>query len=155
MKSLKDQIDLLESLIPKYKDMHTKVSQATVGWHIEHALLSIRRIIQGVKASDASAYKRSYKLNRIIVLGFRIIPRGRAKSPKVVEPEGIINPASLKLSVYKTRQMFGEIDSLTKNQHFSHPFLGILNKRPMRKFLKVHTAHHLRIIKDIIKAASN
>jgi len=155
MKSLNEQIDLLESFIPKYADLAPSTSKASVGWHIEHSLLTIQKIIQRVKASDAAEYKSSYKFGRIIVLGFRMIPRGRAQSPKVVVPEGLIDAASLKISIYKTRQLLPELETLTKNQHFSHPVLGVLNKKPMKKFLRVHTAHHLKIIKDIIRELSS
>ena len=79
------------------------------------------------------------------------IPRGKAKAPKIVRPEGDISPETLNLSLEIVRENIKDWKTLDKNVHFQHPFFGVLNKRETEKFLILHTKHHWMIIKDILK----
>ncbi len=150
MQNLNDQLLALESYIPSYGIANPAVSSGSVGWHIEHTLLTIRKILQAVRSSDPAGFKKSFKLNRAFVFTFGRIPRGRAKAPKVVVPDGDIDATTLGSSMYYTKQMLAEIASLADNQHFQHPFLGTMNKKATMKFLRVHTRHHIKIIKKIV-----
>jgi hypothetical protein len=80
------------------------------------------------------------------------IPRGKAKAPKIVRPEGDISPETLSLSLEKVRKNIKDWKSLDKNAHFPHPFFGVLNKKETEQFLILHTRHHEMIIKDIRKS---
>ena len=85
----------------------------------------------------------------ISILGF--FPRGKAKAPKVVLPEGNITEESLKNSIEKVKIALQDWESLDKNAHFPHPVFGKLNKKSTEWFLKLHTNHHLKIVNDICK----
>jgi hypothetical protein len=80
------------------------------------------------------------------------IPRGKAKAPKIVRPEGDINPETLALSLEKVRENIKDWKSLDKTAHFPHPFFGVLNKKETERFLILHTKHHKMIINDILKS---
>ena len=154
MHGLEKQLRELEAYIPRHSEVRTAASTGSVGWHIEHSLITIRRIINAVKVSDASDYKGSFNLKRFIVLTFNTIPRGSVKAPSVVQPGADIDEATLKESYRKTLLVLSEFDGLGPNQHFPHPVFGQLNKKPTARFLYVHTAHHLKIIRDILKHAT-
>ena len=150
MEQIENLMHQLQTYIPKHGLLNPKVSKGTVGWHIEHSLLTIRKIIAGVKASDPTGYKSSFNLKRFYVLNTGLIPRGKIQSPKVVTTEGELDAVSLKQSLLTTQNSLLEITGITENQFFYHPVLGQLNKKPTIKFLAVHTSHHLKIIKEIV-----
>lgn len=152
MRRIEKQLHELEFYIPKYNQASAAVSAAAMGWHIEHCLLTIRRIIHAVQSSDEKNYKPVFKVSKFIILTSGIIPRGRATAPKEVQPPAPPDIASLKESMYKTRKLLAEMERVSGNQHFTHPIFGHLNKKPALRFLEVHTRHHLKIIRDIARA---
>jgi hypothetical protein len=90
-------------------------------------------------------------LNRFLILDvLQKIPRGKAKAPKVVQPEGDITRESLQLHLEKVHQNLENWENLDPNCYFFHPYFGNLNKKATEKFLKLHTLHHLHIIEDIL-----
>ena len=150
MKHLAALLDELERYAPHADVVNTVVSKGAVGWHIEHSLLTIRKIVEFAASTDPNAYKGAFKPARIFVLGLGIIPRGKVKSPQSVTPEFLPDPAMLSGSIAAARNSLGTLLQLEANQYFTHPMLGVLNKRPTERFLQVHTEHHLKIIRDIL-----
>ena len=144
---------ILIDLASKFDDfnrMNTVVSKSSVGWHIEHSLKTIDQIVTACKKSDSTTYRWKFKLNRFLIMDvLHKIPRGKAKAPKVVQPEGEISKESLQLHLEKVQQNLENWVDLNKNCYFTHPFFGSLNKKATEKFLVLHTKHHLQIIEDI------
>jgi hypothetical protein len=151
MKYLNNLIDELEQHILFLDKTNTTVSKASVGWHIEHSLKVLTQIIDAVEKSDPEKYKWCFNLKSTLVLSFNKIPRGKGKAPKTVIPEVNITGDTLKHHVEKTRFMINKIENLHPNHYFKHPYFGDMNLKPTKKFLGIHTNHHLKIIKDIIK----
>lgn len=140
----------LASKFDDYNRMNTVVSKSSVGWHIEHSLKTIDQIVTACKKSDSTTYRWKFKLNRFLIMDvLHKIPRGKAKAPKVVQPEGDISKESLQLHLEKVQQNLENWVDLNKNCYFTHPFFGSLNKKATEKFLVLHTKHHLQIIEDI------
>jgi hypothetical protein len=81
----------------------------------------------------------------------KTIPRGKAQAPKVVIPVEEITVDSLQESLKNTHQAITYLKDCEENQYFMHPFFGQLNKKQTIKFLAIHTEHHLKIIRDILK----
>jgi hypothetical protein len=79
------------------------------------------------------------------------IPRGKGKAPDRVVPRATYTADELQNHLNTTIEKLQIIEKIQPNQHFTHPFFGQLNKKPMLKFLKIHTNHHLHIINDILK----
>ncbi len=151
MNTLEKLITELEEHSLVHHKINSTVSSSSVGWHIEHSLMVINSIVGALEKSNPTEYK--WKLNkwRVIVLSFKRIPRGRGKAPKNVIPEVDITLDALKQSFEKTRQTIQKIENLKANNYFKHPYFGDLNLKPTTLFLSIHTNHHLKIIKDIIK----
>lgn len=142
----------LASKFDDYKRMNTVVSKSSVGWHIEHSLKTIDQIVTACKKSDSTTYRWKFKLNRFLILDVsQKIPRGKARAPKVVQPEGAISKETLQLHLKKVQQNLENWGDLNKNCYFTHPFFGNLNKKATEKFLVLHSKHHLQIIEDICK----
>lgn len=152
MPKLLELIKELELQIENLDKVNHTVSMGSVGWHIEHSLLVITQIIEGIKLSDPSKYKWEFNFKRLVILGFNKIPRGKAKAPASVQPNELLTQALLLESVNKAKNSLKELDACESNKYFTHPFFAHLNVAPTKRFFVVHTTHHLRIIKDILKA---
>ena len=152
MDRLANLLESVERFIPEYGRTVENVSKGSIGWHIEHSLLTVERIIDAVRLSDAGTYKRAFKPNHIVVLYLGFIPRGKAQAPKVVRPKSEMNAEELQAHLTNVKEKLTEINTISPKQYFLHPFLGNLNKKQTVRFLEVHTNHHLKIIKDIVTA---
>ncbi len=150
MQELSKLIKSLEEKIPMMDAANTQISSAKVGWHIQHSLLVVNSIINGLKQSDPNTYQWKFNLNKTLIFTLGKIPRGKGKAPKVVQPKEEITKDTLLESVEKANISVAELNHVQKNQYFLHPYFGHLNLKPTIKFLKIHTKHHLKIINDIL-----
>jgi hypothetical protein len=154
MQELHKLLNQLESDISSFDKVNLAVSSGSLGWHIEHSLKTIDQIVTACKNSNPSNYQWRFNFNRFLILTLaKKIPRGKAKAPKIVRPEGEISSETLGLSLSKVKENLMDWKDLDKNTHFPHPFFGILNKKETANFLALHTKHHLMIIDDILKPA--
>ena len=141
----------LQSKIPFHEKNNPLISNSSVGWHIEHSLKTIFIVVQSVKKSNPKEYKWKFNKNKLVISFIGFFPRGKAKAPKVVLPEGTITNESLQISLQKVKSALEEWESFNKNAHFYHPYFGNLNKKSTKWFLNLHTKHHWKIINDICK----
>ncbi len=127
------------------------VSQANVAWHLDHTLKVINNITENLRASNPEEYRSKFNVQRIVVHTSGVIPRGVAQSPQSVRPPDTILLDSLQLQLAMARQNLSTISSLDKNAFFAHPVFDHLDRDQTRRFLEIHTNHHLKIIKDILE----
>jgi hypothetical protein len=152
MKTLLPILTNLTEKLDAFEQVKPTVSISSVGWQIEHSLKTVDLITTACKKSDPSTYQWKFNLNRFLILDvLRKIPRGKAKAPKVVQPEGEITRESLQLHLEKVHQNLENWGKLDRNVYFFHPYFGNLHKKATERFLKLHTLHHLHIIEDILK----
>ncbi len=151
MNKLQGQLNELETKISKQDICNNDVSKSTVGWHIEHILLTINIIIEEVKKSNPANYKWSFKLPKILVFSMNKIPRGRAKAPKIVLPK-TYNELTLNEHLKISKLNIQDLENISSGNYFNHPYFGNLKLDKTIKFLEIHTNHHLKIINDIIKS---
>lgn len=153
MQELHKLLDQLQSDISSFDKVNVAVSSGSVGWHIAHSLKTIDQIVMACKHSNPTEYQWHFNFKRFLFLSVaKKFPRGKARAPKIVRPEGDIDTESLTLSLEKVKLNLKNWKSLDKNAHFPHPFFGILNKKETENFLILHTKHHGMIIKDILKS---
>ena len=151
MKKLAQLIEKLETHIPNKNVKNHVVSKSSVGWQIDHVLIVINGIISQLKKSDPKEYKSEFNLKRWIVFTTNYIPRGKAKAPKLVNPETEATTEELAEKIALARINLTEFDVLHKNNYFRHPYFNDLNVRQTKKFLTIHTEHHLKIIQDLVQ----
>ena len=128
------------------------ISKATVGWQLYHILVTINVISSALQNSNPKDYKRDFNLMRSILFTFNTIPRGKAKAPKIVRPPEVIQEDKIREQIVTAKESVKTMNSLDKNAHFKHPYFGVLNVKRTEYFLKMHTNHHLKIVRDILKA---
>ncbi|WP_333601157.1 DUF1569 domain-containing protein [Flavobacterium sp.] len=149
MTQLNQLLNTLESKISLHEKTNLCVSNATIGWQIEHSLKTILEVVKATKNSNPANYKWKFNFNKFLVYTINFIPRGRGKAPKIVRPEGTITIKSLHDSLENVRASLLDWDTLDNNAYFAHPYFGDVNKKSTEKFLILHTKHHLKIINDI------
>jgi hypothetical protein len=147
---LADLLNQLEFHIPSSESINLQVSQSTVGWQIEHSLLTINGIVSAVQKSNPKDYNWKFSLMKLLVLATKKIPRGKAKAPKVVVPKAAINSYDLQIHLTKTRDAIKALEMVSKDHFFEHPYFGKLKLKETIRFLEIHTDHHLNIIEDIV-----
>ena len=151
MENLPTLLNQLESKIPYRNKNKLTVSQASVGWHIEHSLLVITEVIQALLNSIPGNYKPAFSWKRIFIYSIGKIPRGKAKAPRFVLPEAEVNLERIKSNFAVAKIKIVELSELNKKSFFKHPYFGNLNLKQSRTLLNIHTKHHLKIIEDIIQ----
>ncbi len=151
MKNLDNILHKLATYIPDHNQFNQAVSEVAVGWHIEHSLLVIKQITATVAQSEPKLYKYKFNLSRFFVFLSMTIPRGKAQAPKVVIPIDEITIETLQESLKNTYQAITYLKDCEEHQYFMHPFFGQLNKKQTIQLLAIHTQHHLKIVRDILK----
>ena len=151
MKNLDAILPELANYITHHNQSNKAISEVSVGWHIEHSLLVIKQITATVAQSEPKLYKYKFNISRFFVFLSKTIPRGKAKAPKVVIPVEEITIETLQESLKNTYQAIAYLKDCQEHQYFMHPFFGQLNKKQTIKLLAIHTQHHLKIIRDILK----
>lgn len=145
-------VNQLENYIAKHNIENPKVSKTTVGWQIDHSLKVINSVVKALQSSDPTLYKNNFSFlgKFFFTLGF--FPRGKAKAPKYVIPPESILKEELISQVQLAKSNIEALNTLDNNAFFKHPIFGNINVKRVHRFLELHTNHHLKIIKDILKS---
>lgn len=151
MKMLEELLDQLELQVPNYQRMDSRISRVNVGWHLAHSLVTLEKITESLSNSSPIKYSRRINLARAMFLRWGWFPRGFAKAPVEGRPEGPINEKSLQRQIVEAKAIIRELNALNPNHYFTHPYLGDLKLKQAKRFLQIHTRHHLKVIGDIIQ----
>lgn len=150
MGKLQQHLQEMQTYISKKSVQNNAVSSVSVGWHLDHCLIVIYRIATQVQKSNPAEFNKQFNWKRMMVFATNHIPRGKAKAPKVVQPEGEISEDALLEKFTLAKNKLLELDKLTGNYHFKHPYFDDLNVKQTQKFLVLHTLHHLKIVRDML-----
>ncbi len=159
--ALEAQFERLAALIAGEPDrlgsLAPRVSRWTVGQQVEH-VLKVLQVTRQVIASERPPLPRGINLTGRLALALRWFPRGVAKSPKVVQPQGR-SRTELAEALAAERAAWRELSRqqtlLTRREAiYPHPYFGGLTRAQAANFAAVHTRHHLKIVDDILRAAS-
>ena len=151
MQELHKLLAQLESDIVSFDKVNLAVSSGSVGWHMAHSLKTINQIVSACKHSNPTEYQWRFNFKRLLIMSImKKFPRGKAKAPKIVRPEGDISPETLSLDFVKVRENLKIGINWIKMLIFRIRFWNV-KQEENRKFLILHTKHHAMIIKDILK----
>jgi len=152
MRDLSSYIQALGDNISHAEKINPTISSSAVGWHVQHCIMVINGVSHQLKKSDPSQYKYRFNKVRSLVYLLNKIPRGRGKSPSIVNPAEVSSKEDLQKMIEMAKANFEDLKLLPRQSNFIHPFFGMLNLPSTCKFLNIHTNHHLKIIKDIIRS---
>lgn len=142
--------ELEASVLHAYKTV-PNISHRGVGWHLEHTLNIIISICETLEVSKPIDFKPKSSLMKSFIFYTGYIPRGKGKSPAPFNNKGTITTENLIHLLSKAKENLKVIEYLPENSHFPHPYFGSLNLKLAKKFILIHSNHHLKIIKEIIR----
>ncbi len=153
--NIDQKLSELKDYIPHQGKQSEAVSRQSVGWHIDHSIRVIQSIIKRLGDTSPSDYNPpKFNLMRMAIMGTGYIPRGRAKAPKQVRPQEETFTEEGLLSKWKAAQELVQgMGKLPEKSYFEHPYFGHISRKDAPRFLAIHTNHHLKIIRDIVKGA--
>lgn len=150
MRSLDVLITELENATPFFMKKNVTVSQVTVGWHIEHSLLALIKMISATEHSNPADFKSSFNWKRSLVLTMGKIPRGKARVPGSVRPGDEISELTIRPLLEKAKQKAELFETLSNDKYFTHPVFGDVKVNKARRVIAIHTIHHIKIINEIL-----
>jgi hypothetical protein len=150
---LKKHLLELESAITHADKIAPEISNSTIGWQIDHTLRVITNVYKALEKSDPSQYKPKFSFVRAYIFLRGSIPRGRGKAPKIAVAQEAISVDEIQRLLTLAKSQMQKIGNLPPKAHFPHPYFGNLKLKPSLRFLEIHTEHHLKIIRDILKSA--
>jgi len=148
---LEHQLQQVENYLPLFEKSNDEVSEAPVKWHLLHALKVINATYNEALSSKSANYNRASNFKWWYVSTFGKIPRGTVRAPDTMNPSFDIKKTEIISELNIVKVNLKNWDSLQKNNFYDHAILLNLNKRKLKRFLKVHTKHHLKIIRDIVE----
>lgn len=151
MKNITNQLQKIESLLPKIDVTNDKVSKASVGWHLEHLLLILNSSLKGLTMTDPKDYKPKFSVKKFVFLNFGLIPRGKIRAPKQFFPLETPTTESILKLINLAKERLAATTDLPEKSFITHPFLGDFDKKTTLRFLWLHSNHHLKIVDDILK----
>jgi len=151
MKTLTALITELENAMLYIEQKNAAISQVSVGWHIEHSLLALIKMITATEHSNPAEYKKTFNWKRSLVLTMGKIPRGKARVPSSVNPGDEVSEATIKPLLEKAKQKAELFERLSSDKYFTHPVFKDVKLNKARRVIAIHTIHHIKIINDILK----
>lgn len=146
---LQSELIRLRKAVNSCDMLNEHVSSKAIGWHLDHSLKVIKAICEQLLASNPNEFKWRFNLTRNYIFIRGSIPRGKGRSPKTVTPIEIMTPTELLNELNEVEDILNRITGIPKNSFFKHPYFGELNLKRAIYFLRLHTAHHLKIIDEI------
>lgn len=150
-KKLNKQLTQIQLFIQDDDRVNTNVSTASTYWHIEHCLKIIDGVITILQQANPADHKPTFSVMKMVVMTTGYIPRGKARAPKETTPDGTPTKAKIKAMCDQALVKLETLKTVPQAACFKHPLFGWLRKKESLRFLGIHTAHHLKIIKDIVR----
>jgi hypothetical protein len=147
---LVNQLNEMQNFAEKWEVKNPSISAESVGWHLLHNLQVINGVVAGLAASDSSAYAPKHTFVKWLILLTKKIPRGKARAPKITVPTSI-SKAELEVALDRASLSVLNLLNQAPNQYFTHPMFGDLNTKLTQRFLWIHTEHHLKIVRDMLR----
>ncbi|MEO0898416.1 MAG: DUF1569 domain-containing protein [Bacteroidota bacterium] len=144
------QLQEFENNIAFRDIQNPEVSAVPVSWHLDHSLKVINSIFDKLAQSVPAEYQSEFSFQRVYVFTMDKMPRGVGKAPSSVQPPDTISNEAIYEQLAEAKRKLVSLDSLPENSFMDHPVFGNLNREQAKKFIRIHTEHHLSIMKDII-----
>ncbi len=147
--NLKRQLSEIEQFINQGDQLDEQVSKVGTYWHLDHTLNVFKGILSVLETSDPKDYNPRFSFLKWGIMTFGKMPRGKGKAPERTLSNTPATKEILNDKLSATRELLPKMEKLPKEATFKHPLFGWLNKKDTLKFIRIHTHHHLKIIRDI------
>ena len=147
---LVEPLQQVEAYFSKRSVKNPKISKADVAWHLNHILKTVNKISESLLHSNPENFNPKFNVKRLWVHTTGRLPKG-GQSPRSVNPSGTVLLDSLRIQLALAKKNMERISTLDEDAFFNHPVFDHLDRDQTRRFLAVHTRHHLRIIKAIVE----
>ncbi len=149
------QFGEMESLIEHHGHRADRVSEWSIGQHLDHLLRADRGILRSVETPSEQSLRPFSTLGRLVLL-LRWIPRGKGRAPKSTLPEEP-TPESLSAELGRILDLAARLREDTESHESPtlvarHPIFGGMTVAQCWRFMEVHHQHHLKIVHDIRRA---
>lgn len=148
---LNKQLTEIKSLIQKGDLVNDKISKKGTYWHIDHSLQILNSICEVLEHSNPGDYQPKFSFTKFVIMKTGYIPRGKGRAPKQTLPQNIKTKEELLTELDDAVTAIKNLDALPSNKTFRHPLFGWLNLEDTIKFMGIHTHHHMKILRDIVK----
>lgn len=160
LERVRKQVEGIEGLASRGEEFVAKRVARVSGWSIaqqlDHVLIALERSLEKLLSEPERLPFGITWLGRL-VLGIGWFPRGSAQAPRGFEGREV---AAAEL-VERAREVAARLAELAGKEAvlgrpdpvLKHPYFGGLNAQQGLRMLAVHTAHHLRIVRDIERAS--
>ncbi len=152
---MNNQFDRLREAVARKNTQNRTISNWSVGQQIEHSANVVTSICKALHKSNPEKYNPKFNFGRSLCLATKWIPRGKGKAPKWVIPnEKELAEETLFGLINEAEENFISIDKLSPKSYFKHGYFGQMNLKQAKKFVEIHSNHHLKIIDDLVKSSN-
>ena len=148
---LKAKLDEVTSYMAVRDSKNLEISEAAVAWHMDHIFLVVDQMYKTLEKSVESYHKSEFNIKRAYVFTFNKMPRGKVSAPESVKPKENVDIDTIWSHYHQALAIVKKFSDLPEKKHINHPALGTMNRDGTINFLTIHTEHHLKIIRDILK----
>jgi hypothetical protein len=142
---------ILESYFPQAYTTNMDVSTASVAWHLAHSLKVLQATGTTIQKTNPADYQPTFSFLKLSAMLLGRFPRGKAKAPKYVLPEKEYTIEELQELLHEVKTIWSQVPALPANAYIKHHLFGHLNKKNTIRFAVIHTTHHVKIVRDILK----
>lgn len=151
---LSNEISELESYLDNLRLISTDVSTVDVGWHIDHVLRANVVICYQLIQSDNETPKRNYNLHKARISLTKSIPRGKKETHPSVSSAKEVTIQDVQRRLKTLKALLPKLEDCHPENGFVHQAIGWMNLEWSKKFMQIHTEHHLKIIRDIFMSVN-
>ena len=160
--------DKAEGLLSQTDDVLYRVNEAVSQWspaqHLHHIFVADGMMLKGVQLihRGSGPVSEEGEPNRAgyIVLQRERLPRGKVQAPDRVRPDDRPDRDALATSLARSRAKLTDVEGLLPSLaecagRLPHPYLGELSAAEWLRIVRVHSEHHLGIIREITDERSS
>ncbi len=154
--------DDLEALLAWPDERLFRVNEDVSGWsaahHLHHVALSNSRMLKAAEAicTGHPMVRPEAALNEVgrRTLAEGRFARGRGKAPANVAPPETVTREDLEKTLARSRKKYAETEALlpelpSRTGGLPHPFMGTLRADEWLRLARIHSGHHLAIIREV------
>lgn len=156
---MSNQLELIKQYIDHADLKNEEISHWSIGQQIEHILLTDKEVLQHIIHHFMFPPEEGNAINLLgyLMLYTGYIPRGKGNAPTNTIPK-----KRSKQNLYELYEQVSKLYQQTEEKKtlldqslyaFPHPYFGMLTIKQWIRFLNIHTKHHVKIIRELLRSS--